>query len=127
MSGGREGDGTTPFALKYRLQGGRRPFTGEQVRMLPKERCGVYALWLPSAEPAGAWDCLYVGKSESCVRRRLLEHLGEEPNPRLRQALRTFGGLVEWSIAFTAGPEETDALETSVIRDWQPDANRNKL
>ena len=127
MSGGADGGGTTPLALRYRLQRERLPFTREEVRALPRDRCGVYALWLPSAALPGAWDCLYVGKSESCVRRRLLDHLGEEPNPLLQRALRTFPGLVEWSVAFTANPEETDALETMVIRDWQPDANRNKL
>ena len=123
----RRGGGSTPFALKYRLRRERRPYRREEVRRLPPDRCGVYALWLPSATTGGSYDCIYVGKSETCVRRRLLDHLGDEPNPGLRRALRTFRDMTEFSVAFTAGPEETDALETAIIRDWQPDTNRNKL
>ncbi len=115
---------TTPFALKYRLQRQRHPYCREQVQRLPSNRCGVYALWLPAAVGN---DCLYVGKSETCVRGRLLQHLRDEPNPKLRLELRIFRALVEFSVAFTATAEETDALETAVIRDWQPKTNRNKL
>ena len=95
--------------------------------VVPRDRCGVYALWLPSATTPDWHDCIYVGKSETCVRRRLADHLRDEPNPELRRLLRTFRDLIEFSVAFTASPEETDALETAVIHDWQPDANRNKL
>ena len=117
---------TTPFALKYRLRRERLPYTREQVRRLPLNRTGVYALWLPSEIP-DAPDCLYVGKSETCIRRRLLEHLqDDEPNLDLRRALRTFRDIVQFSVAYTANAEETDALETHVIQDWQPEANRNK-
>ena len=117
---------TTPFALKYRLRRERYPYRRENVQSLSANRCGVYALWLPSAVGNG-YDCIYVGKSETCVRRRLLQHLQNEPNPGLRRELRTFRDLVEFSVAFTANVEETDALETAVIRDWQPETNRNKL
>ena len=73
------------------------------------------------------YDCIYVGKSETCIRRRLLDHLQNEPNPGLRRVLRTFRDMVQFSVAFTANAEETDALETAIIRDWQPETNRNKL
>ena len=117
---------TTPFALKYRLRRERLPYTREQVRRLPTNRIGVYAVWLPS-EVADAPDCLYVGKSETCIRRRLLEHFqDDEPNPILRSKLRLFRDIVQFSYAYTANVEETDALETHVIQDWQPEANRNK-
>ena len=119
--------GSTPLALKYRLRHERRPYRREEVRQLPRDRCGVYALWLPSATTPDWHDCIYVGKSETCVRRRLLDHLRDEPNPALHRLLRTFQDLVEFSVAFTIDPGETDALETAVIQDWQPDANRNKL
>lgn len=120
-------DRTTPFGLKHRLRRERRSYRRDEVQRLPTERSGVYALWLPSAAVPGEHDCIYVGKSETCVRRRLLDHIRDEPNPELRRALRTFRDMVEFSVAFTASPEETDALETAVIRDWQPETNRNKL
>ncbi len=120
------GRGTTPYALRRRLRRGYRRYARGEVLRLPPERCGVYALWLPSAALPGERECLYVGKSESCVRRRLLDHLGAEPNPWLRRALRDLGGLAEFSVGWTESAEETDALETSVIRAWRPPANRNK-
>ena len=117
---------TTPFALKYRLRRQRYAYGRENVQALPENRCGVYALWLPSAVIDG-YDCIYVGKSETCIRRRLLDHLQNEPNPGLRRVLRTFRDMVQFSVAFTANAAETDALETAIIRDWQPETNRNKL
>lgn len=119
--------GTPPFALKYRLRRERRRYDAATVRELERDRCGVYALWLPSATLADDWDCLYVGKSERCVRRRLLDHLSGETNPGLRRALRDFGGLAAFSVAWTANREETDALETAVIGEWRPEMNRAKL
>ena len=118
--------GTTPFALKYRLQRERIPYTELQLRQLPLNKTGVYALWLPSEIP-GAPDCLYVGKSETCIRRRLRDHLkSDEPNPILRTELRNNRDIVQFAVAYTANVQETDALETHVIRDWDPPANRYK-
>ena len=118
---------STALALKYKLQHNRIPFERQRVLHLPRGRSGVYALWLPSVEMADWHDCIYVGKSETCVRRRLLDHLGADANPKLRKLLYSFRELVEFSVAFTKTVEETDALETTVIRDWQPNANRNKI
>lgn len=119
--------GTPAFALRHRLRRERRAYTAAEVRGLERDRPGVYALWLPSALAADEWECLYVGKSERCVRRRLLDHLGEEANPVLRRALRDLGALAAFSAAYTASREETDELETAVIAEWRPRANRNKL
>lgn len=117
----------TPFTLKFRLEQERWPYRSETVRPLPRNRIGVYALWLPSGGPE-EYECLYVGKSEACIRKRLLDHLkGDEPNPILLRELQLFGNTVEFSVAYTDNDDETDALETATIRDWQPLANRNKL
>ena len=117
---------TTPFGLKYQLERDIRPFNRDEVRRLPLQRTGVYALWLPAAS-AGRYECLYVGMSEACVRQRLLQHLQNETNPELRRQLRLFLEIVMFSAAFTHGREETLTLETAVIQAWQPSTNRIKL
>lgn len=102
------------------------PFTREAVLRLPKNRCGLYAIWLPTGD-AGGYERLYAGVSKTCLRRRLLEHLSDEQNPELRNQLRMFGDQVHFSVAFTEDPEQTLVLETELIREWQPETNRNKL
>ena len=113
----------TPFAAKYQLERDLRPFTREEVRRLPRDRPGLYALWL-AAETEGGHERLYLGMSTTCVRRRLLDHLNNETNPELRRELRLFRDRVEFSTAFTTGERETRDLESSLIRDWQPETNR---
>ena len=120
-----EGAGPTPFGLKYQLERDLRPFDRDEVRRLPRQRTGVYALWVPSGTDRP--DCLYVGMSEACVRRRLKQHLQSETNPELLRQLRLFPDIVLFSVAFTHGREETLALETAVIQAWQPMTNRLKL
>ena len=119
--------GTTPFGLKYRLERELRPFEDAEVRRLPRERTGVYALWASAGGEGGRPECLYVGMSDACVRRRLRQHLKNETNPELRRQLRLFRDIVMFSVVFTHGRRETLDLETAVIRDWQPLTNRLKL
>ena len=114
------------FAKKYQLENNLRPFNREEVQTLPKDRYGLYALWLPDAIES-AHERLYIGMSKTCVRRRLLEHLANEANPELRRQLRMFPDLVEFSVTFTESEEETRALEAAIIRAWQPETNRNLL
>ena len=116
----------SPFGLKYRLDRDLSPFNRNEVRRLAHGRTGGYALWLP-ADTEGRHECLYVGMSEACVRRRLLQHLQNETNPALFRQLRLFRDIVKFSVAFTSGRRETLDLETAVIQAWQPSANRNKL
>ena len=116
----------TPLGLKYQLERDLRPFNREAVRQLPQDRTGVYALWLPAGAPA-APDCLYVGMSHVCVRQFLLQHLSTETNPQLRRQLHLFRGIVQFSAAFTEGRAQTLELEGAIIRDWQPETNRQKL
>ena len=115
----------TPFGLLYRLRNELQPYRRDEVRRLPRDCCGVYALWLPSPSFAGEYECIYVGKSESCVRRRLLDHLRNDPNPGIRRLLYDFRMTAQYSVVFVA-PHEADALETASIRAWQPETNRNK-
>ena len=74
-TGIQSGGMMTPFILKYRLEMEHWPYRKEEVQRLERGRSGVYALWMPYGE------CLYVGKSETCLRRRLLQHLQRETNP----------------------------------------------
>ncbi len=118
---------STPFALKYRLERERWPYNRAEVRRrVPEERTGLYALWLPTGVDGGP-ERLYVGKSETCLRRRLLQHISNETNPELRRALRMFRDIAQFSVAFTEGVEETRELEARLIHDWQPETNRNLL
>ncbi len=110
------------FAKKYQLENNLRPFNREEVQTLPRDCCGLYALWLPEES---AHERLYIGMSATCVRRRLLEHLANETNPELRRQLRMFPYLVEFSVTFTKSEEETRELEAAIIRAWQPETNRN--
>ena len=117
---------TNPFSVKYRLERELQPFTREVLLQLPKDRCGLYALWLLTGTD-DAPERLYVGESTTCVRRRLLQHFSDEENPELRRQLRMFPALVQFSVVFTEGREETLALETQLIRELQPETNRYKL
>ena len=109
-----------PFALKYQLERNLRPFRREDVQRLPRHRQGVYALWLPAGELP---ECLYVGISTTCVRRRLLDHLSNETNDDLRRELRLFGDDVRFGVAFTDDYAQTRELEARVVSDWQPRCN----
>lgn len=111
----------TPLGLKYQLERERRPFNSEQLRPLERDRTGVYALWLPGGGPD---ECLYVGMSDTCVRRRLLQHLNNETNPELRSLLRLYRDTVEFSAAYTGTEDETLALEDAIIKAWRPLTNR---
>ena len=121
---------STPLGVRYRLRRNHRPYTREEVSALPRNRTGLYAIWLPSAEEGGEPDdreCIYIGKSETCIRRRLLDHLRPtEPNPELRRLLSYLLPLAQFSVAYTAYASETDALETSAVHILHPTANRNK-
>ena len=114
------------FAKKYQLENNLRPFNREEVQKLPKDRYGLYALWLPD-EIERAHERLYIGRSTTCIRRRLLDHLADEANSELRRQLHMFPDLVEFSITFTKSEEETRELEAAIIRAWQPETNRNLL
>lgn len=117
---------STQFAVRYQLTQNYRPYTREEISRLPRGRCGVYVIWTPS-EYDGSPAPLYAGKSETCVRRRLLAHLSpREPNPTLRWELELMPDYIEFTVVFTASPEETDALETYIIQYMQPEANRAK-
>ena len=116
----------TPFTAKYRLARNLQPFTREQVQGLERDRLGLYALWLPGASD-DVPECLYVGMSATCVRRRLLDHLSDEQNPELAREFRLFGGAptrISFSVAYTETEAETRSLEAAVIGEWQPRTNR---
>ena len=108
------------FALKYQLERETRSFQRAEVRELPRDRRGVYALWLPSGDVP---ECLYVGISTTCIRRRLLDHLSREANAELRRQLYMFRETVRFSAAFTESAEQTRELEAALVSEWQPLCN----
>ena len=117
---------TSIFNIQYQLEQKRIPFTQQAVLSLPENRCGLYAIWLPTGD-AGDYERLYAGISKTCIRRRLDEHLSNEKNPELRKNIHIFGELIHFSVVFTEDPEHTLELETELIHSWQPETNRNKL
>ena len=114
----------TPLGLKYQLENKRISFSREQLLQLARDQTGVYALWVPEG---GLDECLYVGMSDTCVRRRLLEHLNNETNPELRDLLRLYRDTVEFSIALTGDEDETLTLEDEIIKAWRPVTNRKGI
>ncbi len=108
------------FTLKYQLERETRPFRRADVQSLPRDQRGVYALWLPAGDIP---ECLYVGISTTCVRRRLLDHLSNETNPELRRQLYMFRDTVHFSAAFTDTDDQTRQLEAALVSDWQPLCN----
>ena len=114
----------TPLGLKYQLEQERYPFNRDQIWKLERNRTGVYALWVPDGGPD---ECLYVGMSDTCISRRLLEHLNREANPELRNLLSLYRDTVEFSTAFTGDQDETLSLEDDIIRAWQPVTNRRGI
>lgn len=118
---------STPLGTQYRLRRNHLPYTRLQVSALPCKRTGVYAIWLPAVEEYRDLECIYIGKSETCIRRRLLDHLRPtEPNPELRRLLSYLLPLAQFTLAYTAYASETDALETAAVHEFRPTANRNK-
>ena len=119
-------ENVTPYILQYQLKRNLRPFTREELLKLPTGQSGVYALWRKTGTK-GRNECLYVGESTTCVRRRLLQHHDGTTNPDLQAQLRLFRAIILFSVEFTQGAEETVLLETELIRAWKPKTNRNKL
>lgn len=115
----------TPFGLLYQLEQELRPYTEDNVRIIPDGRTGVYALWLPNETGCG-YECIYVGMSTTSLRRRLMEHLQRETNPILARDLRLYPDLVLFSFAYTQGRQETMELEDSAIKAWKPRTNRRQ-
>ena len=114
----------TPLGLKYQLENQRIPFNKEQLLQLAVDQTGVYALWVPNGGPD---ECLYVGMSDTCLRRRLTEHLNWENNPELRPLLRLYRDIVEFSTALTGNEDEILSLEDDIIKAWKPVTNRKGI
>ena len=115
------------YLAAHNLRRELRPYTRAEVSRLPHDRRGVYALWRPRSG-SERLECLYVGESRTCVRRRLLEHLSsKEPNEALRNQLQLYRTVVVFSVAFTEDAAETLLMETELIRAWQPKTNEKGL
>ncbi len=64
--------------------------------------------------------------SETCLRRRLRDHLLSETNPCLRQELRLFRERIVFGSVYTE-LDQTRSLEQAVIRAWRPRCNRTAM
>ena len=115
-------DNITLYALQYQLKRNLRPFTRKEILQLPTGQNGVYVLWRKTGT-AGRNECLYVGESTTCVRRRLLQHYSNAQNDGLHSQLRMFRRIIQFSVEFIGDAEETVFLETQLIREWKPKTN----
>ena len=115
-------DSITPYVLQYQLKRNLRPFTREEIQQLPTGQSGVYVLWRKTGTEERN-ECLYVGESTTCVRRRLLQHHLNAQNDGLHSQLRMFGRIVQFSVEFTEDAEDTILLEAELIREWKPKTN----
>ena len=115
------------YLAAHNLRREFRPYTRAEVSRLPNDRRGVYALWRPRSG-SERLECLYVGESRTCVRRRLLEHFSsKEPNEALRNQLQLYRTVVVFSVEFTEDAAETLLMETELIRAWQPKTNQKNV
>ena len=115
----------SPFALQYQLRNNRRPYNRAQINKLPKERSGIYAIWLHTGDEQLP-QCIYVGQSTECIRSRLLQHLANETNRKLSPIIHGLPNMLQVSFAYTSGYQETLDLETEMIRALKPETNLNK-
>ena len=115
-------DTLTLYALQHQLKLNLRPFTRENIGKLPAGRSGVYVLWRKTGTE-GRNECLYVGESTTCVRRRLLQHESNAQNDALHSQLRMFQPIILFSVEFITDRQETLAMEAELIRAWHPKTN----
>lgn len=108
----------------HMLETERQPYKGGEVRKLPVDGPGVYAIW------CGPYECLYIGKSAigESVKTRLGNHLSQqEPNPDLKRELHLCRDRAEFSICLTDSTEWATELEDRLIKHYQPKTNHNQL
>ena len=113
-----------PYLTRYRLTSERRRYDRAAVARLPENRRGVYAIWAETGRRGAI--ALYVGKSATDVRGRLLEHLdGDSDNPELARRMKRDRAGLRFSVAYPASDAEAAQLEAAAIRAWQPAGNKN--
>ena len=116
----------TPFALQHQLRNReRRPYNMHELRQLPPNRTGIYAIWQPSPHLPDTVQCVYVGMSAACIRTRLAQHLKDDPNEPLRHIMQDLADHVTFTYVLTHGAEATRRLEAATIKAWNPTANRH--
>lgn len=116
------------FGLQYALRQDPRPFDAAEIRKIPENASGIYAIWIAD-EP------IYVGMAKRCLRRRLLAHLNNDDpsvNLCLYAKIGKRGIFSDTPAAlFTHAPVPTRALvpdlEKAIIQDWKPACNRTYL
>ena len=116
----------SPFALQYQLLNNRQPYSREQINEIPKDKSGIYAIWLHTSDEQLP-ECIYVGQSTECIRSRLMQHLTNETNRKLRPIIHRLQNMLQVSFAYTHGYQETLELETEMIHTLKPETNLNKI
>ena len=83
---------------------------------------GLYCFWVRGT-------CLYVGKSDTSLKRRLKEHCEAEDNPLLRENFEAYGKDIEMVIVNydDISKKRLGELEFEAIRNMKPLANRQGI
>lgn len=83
---------------------------------------GLYCFWVRDT-------CLYVGKSDISLKRRLKEHCEAEDNPLLREKFKAYSTEIKVVVAYYDGisKERLRELESEAIRKMRPLANRQGI
>ena len=116
----------SPFALQYQLLNNRQPYNRAQINKIPKDKSGIYAIWLHTSDE-NLPECIYVGMSDTCLKTRLMQHLTNETNRKLRPIIHRLQNMLQVSFAYTHGYQETLDLETEMIHALKPETNLNKI
>lgn len=104
-----------------RLSGRPAPF-GSMSYEGVDDSPGLYSFWVRGR-------CLYVGKSDTSLRRRLKEHCEAEDSPLLRENFEAYGTEIKAVVAYyeDVSEERLRELESEAIRKMRPLANRQGI
>ena len=102
--------------IRTKLSRNRYPFSYRTISRGIDDRPGLYSFWLGKG-------CLYVGMSETDVRRRLLEHYRAESNPRLARYFRLFPREILCSHALLGDATLVSEVEPILVGSMNPKTN----
>ncbi len=104
-------------------------FNYGNVRRIPDNLSGVYAFWV-FPEAISVWRCLYIGKADVCLKKRLKNHWDREPSVGKdfiddREVYSDDLYFCYYSRSYL-DKQKVHNLESMLIKKWGPDSNTVK-